>query len=59
MEEDMQIYNCLLCKRLEGKDDGNFKCPAFPEGIPEEKLIDSEPDNRQKECANGVKFEEE
>lgn len=53
----MKIYNCLMCKRLEENDDGEFICAAFPEGIPQEKLEESEPEKRKQPCKDNIKFE--
>ena len=50
----MNIYNCLICENFKDSKDGNYKCPAFPEGIPRKKLQDYNPENRKKECAKGV-----
>lgn len=50
----MNIYNCLICANFTDSKDGVFKCPAFPEGIPREKLQEYDPEAREKECANGI-----
>ena len=49
----MNVYNCLICENLK-EEGGKVICPAFPNGIPREKYQDYDPENRKKECANGI-----
>jgi hypothetical protein len=53
----MKIYNCLICKHQRENEDGDFICPAFPEGIPQEKLEEADVESRQKPCKGQIKFE--
>lgn len=49
------LPKCMLCNHF--MDDGNdndMRCIAFPEGIPDTVLWD----DIDKECNNGIKFED-
>ena len=52
----MELYNCLLCKLLNEDEDGEFICPAFPKGIPQKKLKDSNIDSRNIPCKKKIKW---
>lgn len=47
----LRLPKCDFCKHLEEGEE--YKCPAFPNGIP---LVEI-PDDEEAECANGIKFE--
>lgn len=48
------LPKCILCSNLiGGHNEDILKCRAFPEGVPDEKLWESE----TSECANGIFFE--
>lgn len=51
----MKIYNCFVCSRFHSD---TFSCPAFPDGIPQQKIQESDLDCRKKECARGIYYEE-
>lgn len=46
---------CTFCKNLINDEEDEVKCTAFPNGIPDEVLWE----DVNKECNNGIKFEEE
>lgn len=50
------LPKCIFCKNFidEKKEDGMI-CDAFPEGIPDDIMWESE----ENECNNGIKYEEE
>lgn len=48
------VPKCVFCKN-QIQDDEEFRCSAFPEGIPKEVMWEDD----EKECNNGIKFEEE
>ena len=50
----LELPKCELCKRYVDKGDIEV-CEAFPDGIPGEVMWDPE----EKECNNGIKFEED
>ena len=52
----MTLYNCLLCANLKEDEDGEFVCPAFPKGIPQNKLEESDVELRKKPCKGEIKF---
>lgn len=47
------LSKCSLCKHCHDDPD-KYKCDAFPDGIPLEKLDADE----SEECNNGIKYEE-
>lgn len=52
--DEFTLPKCMTCKNL--INDGNndtVMCNAFPEGIPEHVMWESE----DKKCNNGIKFE--
>lgn len=54
MEKMLVLPKCEFCKRY--VDNGEIEiCEAFPDGIPSEVMWDPE----EKECNNGIKFEED
>lgn len=52
----MKIYNCLICKHLKENTDGEFFCEAFPKGIPQDKLEESNVEMRKIPCKGNIKF---
>lgn len=46
----IKLAVCLSCEHC-----GNLSCPAYPEGIPDEVLLNKKMD--EKECGNGVKYQ--
>lgn len=51
----MTLPKCMLCEHLiDDNDDSKMRCKAFPEGIPKEVMWEDD----DKECNNGIKFEE-
>ena len=50
----LSLPKCDFCKHYH-EDKKKMCCDAFPEGIPLEVIGESE----EKECANGIKYEEE
>ncbi len=54
----MKISNCDLCKHLKYEKGKGACCPAFPEGIDDDRRLNLyDPNLEGKECNNGVKFE--
>lgn len=52
----MTLPKCMMCKYfIDDNDDSEMRCKAFPEGIPKEVMWEDD----EKECNNGIKFEEE
>lgn len=52
----MTVPKCMLCEHfIDDSDDSKMRCKAFPEGIPKEVMWEDD----EKECNNGIKFEEE
>lgn len=47
------VPKCVFCKNLI-QDDEEFRCSAFPEGIPEDILWEA----KIRECNNGIGYEE-
>ena len=45
----LELPKCDLCKRCYEEE---YKCEAFPDGIPSEVMWEPE----EKECNNGIKF---
>ena len=53
------IPDCTSCENLKAqKENGQFCCAAFPNGIPEEYFWGNIPVRKIPECANDIKFEE-
>ena len=54
----MKICKCMRCKNFTTEDwqSNKWKCAAFPEGIPEEKLCYLSRDACEN-CNNGIGFE--
>lgn len=50
----MKIYKCLVCANMKEDENGEFTCPAFPEGIPQEKI--EEEGSKDKPCKGKIKF---
>lgn len=49
------LPKCMLCDNfIEDDDKHTMRCKAFPEGIPDTVLWD----DIDKECKNGIKFED-
>ena len=46
----IKLFTCLLCEHCE-----KLSCPAYPEGIPDEVLMNKKRD--EQECGNGVKYQ--
>lgn len=46
----IKLYACLSCEHY-----SKMVCPAYPEGIPNEIMINKNQD--EKECGNGVKYQ--
>ena len=52
----MKVPKCMLCKHfIVDKDPTKYNCKAFPNDIPDDVIWEDE----EKECNNGIKFEEE
>lgn len=50
------LPKCVFCKNfIDGEDGDGMVCEAFPKGIPDNVLWEPE----EKECNNGIKFEED
>lgn len=50
------IPKCIFCKNfIDGEKGSGMICAAFPKGIPDNVMWDSE----ENECNNGIKYEEE
>ena len=50
------VPKCMLCGNfIDGDNEKDMRCKAFPDGIPDRTLWES----FDKECNNGIKFEEE
>ena len=50
----LKLPKCDFCKHLY-QDTGDYCCEAFKDGIPLEVMIA----DKDKECRNGIKFEED
>lgn len=50
----IRLPKCDFCKHCHD-DEEHYKCDAFPDGIPLNKIMADE----LEECKNGIKFEEE
>lgn len=51
----MRLPKCMVCKHFIDDDNELPTCIAFPKGIPKEIMAEDD----EKECNNGIKFEEE
>ena len=52
------IPDCTSCKHLtDKKENGQFCCSAFPEGIPNEYFWGNVAVKNIPECANNIKYE--
>lgn len=50
------LPKCIFCKNfIDGKEEEGMLCEAFPGGIPDDVMWES----KEKECSNGMKFEED
>jgi hypothetical protein len=52
----MTLYNCLWCANLEKHENQRPTCPAFPEGIPLEKMRESDEESQKKPCKGNIKY---
>jgi hypothetical protein len=50
MEKVIKIMKCFSCKHYK-----KGTCVAFPDGIPEDVMLDKDRD--KKECRNGIKYQ--
>lgn len=51
----MKIYKCIICQNLTKDKKGNYICPAFPDGIPQEKMTE-EDQGTDKPCKGDIWF---
>lgn len=52
----MTLYNCLFCANLKKNEKQRPTCPAFPEGIPLEKMRESDIKLREIPCKGDIKY---
>lgn len=54
------IPDCTSCRHLtDKKENGQFCCEAFPQGIPKDYFWGGIDVRKIPQCANDIKFEEE